>query len=130
MQSALGSQCKEDHILPIFVCATSPLRLAAELSVPLVCPVRISCAARFLPGVKFGVVCSAAHPRLYFYTQLPIFVHSPQPPHPPAAGSTPHPQEMNKEFYCETCGKQYKNVTEMSNHYSSYDHHHVKVKRR
>lgn len=36
-------------------------------------------------------------------------------------------QEMNKEFYCETCGKQYKNVGEMSNHYSSYDHHHVKV---
>ncbi|CAN0180750.1 unnamed protein product [Ectocarpus sp. 12 AP-2014] len=35
-------------------------------------------------------------------------------------------QEMNKEFYCETCGKQYKNVGEMSNHYSSYDHHHVK----
>lgn len=35
---------------------------------------------------------------------------------------------MNKEFYCETCGKQYKNVGEMSNHYSSYDHHHVKVK--
>ncbi|CAM9500835.1 unnamed protein product [Hapterophycus canaliculatus] len=35
-------------------------------------------------------------------------------------------QEMNKEFYCETCDKQYKNVSEMSNHYSSYDHHHVK----
>lgn len=36
-------------------------------------------------------------------------------------------QEMNKEFYCETCGKQYKNVGEMSNHLSSYDHHHVKA---
>eukprot|EP00903_Cladosiphon_okamuranus_P006576 g6424.t1 len=35
-------------------------------------------------------------------------------------------QEMNKEFYCETCNKQYKTVGEMSNHYSSYDHHHVK----
>lgn len=38
-------------------------------------------------------------------------------------------QEMNKEFYCETCGKQYKNVGEMSNHYSSYDHHHVKARK-
>lgn len=37
-------------------------------------------------------------------------------------------QEMNKEFYCETCNKQYKTVGEMSNHYSSYDHHHVKVR--
>lgn len=36
-------------------------------------------------------------------------------------------QEMNKEFYCEICAKQYKNVGEMSNHLSSYDHHHVKV---
>lgn len=35
---------------------------------------------------------------------------------------------MNKEFYCDICGKQYKNVGEMSNHYSSYDHHHVKVR--
>lgn len=35
---------------------------------------------------------------------------------------------MNKEFYCETCNKQYKTVGEMSNHYSSYDHHHVKVR--
>lgn len=36
---------------------------------------------------------------------------------------------MNKEFYCETCDKQYKTVSEMSNHYSSYDHHHVKVRK-
>jgi hypothetical protein len=33
---------------------------------------------------------------------------------------------MNKEFYCEICDKQYKNVSEMSNHLSSYDHHHKK----
>lgn len=37
------------------------------------------------------------------------------------------PQEMNKEFFCDICNKQYKNVGEMSNHLSSYDHHHVKV---
>uniref|UniRef100_A0A7S4DBH5 G-patch domain-containing protein n=1 Tax=Heterosigma akashiwo TaxID=2829 RepID=A0A7S4DBH5_HETAK len=35
-------------------------------------------------------------------------------------------KEMNKEFYCEICDKQYKNVSEMSNHLSSYDHHHTK----
>mmetsp|Transcript_18362 Transcript_18362/g.23130 ORF Transcript_18362/g.23130 Transcript_18362/m.23130 type:complete len:369 (+) Transcript_18362:1-1107(+) len=35
-------------------------------------------------------------------------------------------KDMNKEFYCETCCKQYKNVAEMSNHLSSYDHHHKK----
>ncbi|CAM9514704.1 unnamed protein product, partial [Laminaria digitata] len=35
-------------------------------------------------------------------------------------------QEMNKEFFCDICNKQYKNVGEMSNHLSSYDHHHVK----
>lgn len=40
------------------------------------------------------------------------------------------PQEMNKEFYCETCNKQYKTVGEMSNHYSSYDHHHVKARQK
>ena len=34
---------------------------------------------------------------------------------------------MNKEFFCDICNKQYKNVGEMSNHLSSYDHHHVKV---
>ena len=34
---------------------------------------------------------------------------------------------MNREFYCETCDKQYKTVGEFSNHLSSYDHHHVKV---
>lgn len=32
-----------------------------------------------------------------------------------------------QEFYCELCDKQYKTVGEMSNHYSSYDHHHTKV---
>lgn len=41
--------------------------------------------------------------------------------------SWPDPQEMNKEFFCDICNKQYKNVGEMSNHLSSYDHHHVKV---
>lgn len=40
---------------------------------------------------------------------------------------SPDPQEMNKEFFCDICNKQYKNVGEMSNHLSSYDHHHVKV---
>ena len=34
---------------------------------------------------------------------------------------------INKEFYCDSCNKQYKNVAEMSNHLSSYDHHHKKV---
>ena len=35
-------------------------------------------------------------------------------------------KEMNKEFYCEICDKQYKTVGEFSNHLSSYDHHHTK----
>jgi hypothetical protein len=35
-------------------------------------------------------------------------------------------QEQNREFYCEICDKQYKTVGEMSNHLSSYDHHHKK----
>lgn len=30
------------------------------------------------------------------------------------------------EFYCETCDKQYKTVSEFSTHLSSYDHHHRK----
>ena len=34
---------------------------------------------------------------------------------------------INKEFFCDSCNKQYKNVAEMSNHLSSYDHHHKKV---
>lgn len=34
---------------------------------------------------------------------------------------------MTQEFYCEICDKRYKNVSEMSNHLSSYDHHHKKV---
>lgn len=33
-----------------------------------------------------------------------------------------------QEFYCELCDKQYKTVGEMSNHLSSYDHHHTKVR--
>lgn len=35
-------------------------------------------------------------------------------------------KSINKEFYCDICDKQYKNVSEMSNHLSSYDHHHKK----
>lgn len=35
---------------------------------------------------------------------------------------------MNRSFYCETCDKQYVNVGEWSNHMSSYDHHHTKVR--
>ena len=31
-----------------------------------------------------------------------------------------------REFYCEICDKQYRTVGEMSNHLSSYDHHHKK----
>ena len=31
-----------------------------------------------------------------------------------------------EEFYCDICDKQYKNVQEMSNHLSSYDHHYKK----
>lgn len=37
-------------------------------------------------------------------------------------------KEMNREFYCELCDKQYKTVGEFSNHLSSYDHHHTKVR--
>mmetsp|Transcript_24848 Transcript_24848/g.36652 ORF Transcript_24848/g.36652 Transcript_24848/m.36652 type:complete len:243 (-) Transcript_24848:344-1072(-) len=33
---------------------------------------------------------------------------------------------MHREFYCEICDKQYKNVSEMASHLSSYDHHHKK----
>jgi hypothetical protein len=35
-------------------------------------------------------------------------------------------KHMNREFYCDICDKQYKNVSEMANHLSSYDHHHKK----
>eukprot|EP00301_Raphidiophrys_heterophryoidea_P018876 c386_g1_i2.p1 GENE.c386_g1_i2~~c386_g1_i2.p1 ORF type:complete len:215 (+),score=65.90 c386_g1_i2:396-1040(+) len=35
-------------------------------------------------------------------------------------------REMLSDFYCITCDKQYKNVNEMENHLSSYDHHHKK----
>ncbi|RLN58524.1 hypothetical protein BBJ29_004478 [Phytophthora kernoviae] len=35
-------------------------------------------------------------------------------------------KEMQKAFYCGDCRKQYKSVTEMENHLSSYDHHHTK----
>lgn len=35
---------------------------------------------------------------------------------------------MNRPFYCEMCDKQYANVGEWSNHMSSYDHHHTKVR--
>jgi hypothetical protein len=33
---------------------------------------------------------------------------------------------QNRPFFCDLCNKQYKTVTEMSNHLSSYDHHHTK----
>ncbi|CAH0489251.1 unnamed protein product [Peronospora farinosa] len=33
---------------------------------------------------------------------------------------------MQAAFYCCDCRKQYKSVTEMENHLSSYDHHHTK----
>ena len=36
-------------------------------------------------------------------------------------------KKMTQEFYCESCDKRYKTVSEMSNHLSSYDHHHRKV---
>ena len=36
-------------------------------------------------------------------------------------------KNITQEFYCESCDKRYKNVSEMSNHLSSYDHHHKKV---
>jgi Zinc-finger double-stranded RNA-binding len=36
-------------------------------------------------------------------------------------------KRITQEFYCESCDKRYKNVSEMSNHLSSYDHHHKKV---
>ena len=35
-------------------------------------------------------------------------------------------KRQNAEFYCAICDKQYKSVSEMSNHLSSYDHHHKK----
>ncbi|RLN47175.1 hypothetical protein BBJ28_00015908 [Nothophytophthora sp. Chile5] len=35
-------------------------------------------------------------------------------------------RDMQAAFYCEACRKQYKTVTEMENHLSSYDHHHTK----
>eukprot|EP00201_Polytomella_parva_P008369 CAMPEP_0175065078 /NCGR_PEP_ID=MMETSP0052_2-20121109/15706_1 /TAXON_ID=51329 ORGANISM="Polytomella parva, Strain SAG 63-3" /NCGR_SAMPLE_ID=MMETSP0052_2 /ASSEMBLY_ACC=CAM_ASM_000194 /LENGTH=322 /DNA_ID=CAMNT_0016331535 /DNA_START=33 /DNA_END=1001 /DNA_ORIENTATION=- len=35
-------------------------------------------------------------------------------------------KEINRTFYCETCDKQYKMATELSEHLSSYDHHHRK----
>jgi Zinc-finger double-stranded RNA-binding len=37
-------------------------------------------------------------------------------------------KKMTQEFYCESCDKRYKTVSEMSNHLSSYDHHHRKVR--
>lgn len=37
-------------------------------------------------------------------------------------------KRMTQEFYCESCDKRYKSVSEMSNHLSSYDHHHRKVR--
>ncbi|POM62306.1 hypothetical protein PHPALM_28559 [Phytophthora palmivora] len=35
-------------------------------------------------------------------------------------------KNMQAAFYCSDCRKQYKTVTEMENHLSSYDHHHTK----
>ncbi|OWZ07370.1 hypothetical protein PHMEG_00020243 [Phytophthora megakarya] len=35
-------------------------------------------------------------------------------------------KNMQSAFYCSDCRKQYKTVTEMENHLSSYDHHHTK----
>uniref|UniRef100_M4BTU7 C2H2-type domain-containing protein n=1 Tax=Hyaloperonospora arabidopsidis (strain Emoy2) TaxID=559515 RepID=M4BTU7_HYAAE len=35
-------------------------------------------------------------------------------------------RNMQAAFYCSDCRKQYKSVTEMENHLSSYDHHHTK----
>ncbi|GMF34775.1 unnamed protein product [Phytophthora fragariaefolia] len=35
-------------------------------------------------------------------------------------------QSMRAAFYCADCRKQYKTVSEMENHLSSYDHHHTK----
>ncbi|CAI5723061.1 unnamed protein product [Peronospora destructor] len=35
-------------------------------------------------------------------------------------------KNMQAAFYCSDCRKQYKSVTEMENHLSSYDHHHTK----
>jgi len=34
--------------------------------------------------------------------------------------------EIIKSYYCELCNKQYKNIGEMQNHLTSYDHHHKK----
>ncbi|KAG8469481.1 hypothetical protein KFE25_005936 [Diacronema lutheri] len=35
-------------------------------------------------------------------------------------------KEAHAEFYCDTCRKQYRDAMELSNHLSSYDHHHTK----
>eukprot|EP00644_Phytophthora_capsici_P018429 jgi/Phyca11/11927/fgenesh1_pm.PHYCAscaffold_87_\ len=35
-------------------------------------------------------------------------------------------KHITAAFYCSDCRKQYKTVTEMENHLSSYDHHHTK----
>lgn len=35
-------------------------------------------------------------------------------------------KSMQAAFYCSDCRKQYKTVTEMESHLSSYDHHHTK----
>eukprot|EP00298_Acanthocystis_sp_HF-20_P005492 c15641_g1_i1.p1 GENE.c15641_g1_i1~~c15641_g1_i1.p1 ORF type:complete len:298 (+),score=129.72 c15641_g1_i1:78-971(+) len=35
-------------------------------------------------------------------------------------------QQIFSDFYCEICAKQYKNISEMNNHLSSYDHNHKK----
>ncbi|KAL3657542.1 hypothetical protein V7S43_017509 [Phytophthora oleae] len=35
-------------------------------------------------------------------------------------------KNIRAAFYCSDCRKQYKTVTEMENHLSSYDHHHTK----
>lgn len=35
-------------------------------------------------------------------------------------------KSMRAAFYCSDCRKQYKTVTEMETHLSSYDHHHTK----
>ena len=33
---------------------------------------------------------------------------------------------MNREFFCDVCLKQYKNIAEMTAHLDGYDHHHRK----
>jgi hypothetical protein len=35
-------------------------------------------------------------------------------------------KSLQAAFYCSACRKQYKTVSEMENHLSSYDHHHTK----